>query len=384
MGKRTQVGKLAAGTRVAWKRIVASSDRCAAYLEIEPRGWVCAKDLAPSDEPPAAAEQADPAKIVEHVLAELHLGVVPEGGKAYRSRTSIENGRAAKKLAGWTFLHGAVGAFSIVGTTMFMKTIEGYVAISDLMMRPASAFEGVAVTPAQWPFAWIMPVTREELTVVREGPAATAARVRDLSYRTIVPVLETRDRFARIGANEWVALSTLAVARASQRPRGVRADERWIDVDLDEKVMVTYEGDTPVFATLVSTGFGGATPTSLHRIVEKRATMTLVSPEIATGTWSIPDVPFMMIFRKYYGVHTAYWHDSFGKQRGHGCVNLSPRDARHLYDWTLPEVPAGWQEGNAVGNEGTPIRIRNRGNPDPSWTDYNSEPPVPTKDRPAR
>src|SRR5262249_2209273 len=135
------------------------------------------------------------------------------------------------------------------------------------------------------------------------------------------------------------------------------------------------------WATLVSTGFGAATPTSLHRIVKKRSRMTMTNPASALGTWNIPDVPFVMEFRKYYSIHAAYWHDSFGLQRGHGWVNGSPRAAPHLCEWRLPVVPPGWSEANAVGDEhGTPIRIRNRKVPNPPWTKFNTEPPVPQKD----
>lgn len=379
-GPRGELGKLAPGTRVTWKRIVAASDRCRAYLEIEPRGWVCAKDVAPSDLPPAAAEAADPARIVARVLAQVRFGIVPDGGKAYASPAAIQR-NAGRKVPGWTYLYGAVGAMAAVGGTMFVKTVEGYVAASDLMLRPASEFEGVTLAPTTpWPFGWIMPAERDDHVVVRGTPSPSGARVRDLGLRAIVPVLETRDGFARIKDGEWVALGTLRVARSSKRPKGVRADERWIDVDLDEEVMVTYEGDTPTYATLVSTSTHGGTPTALHRIVEKHAQKTLTNPDIALGTWSIPDVPFMMVFRKYYGVHAAYWHDSFGQQRGHGCVNMSPRDARRIYEWSLPQVPAGWQE--ASSNTGTPIRLRNRANPDPPWTDFDADPPVPTKLKP--
>jgi hypothetical protein len=158
----------------------------------------------------------------------------------------------------------------------------------------------------------------------------------------------------------------------------VRADERWLDVDLDQHTLVAYEGDTPVFATLVSTGFG-STPPSLHRIKKKSARRAIVSPKIALGTWRFPDVPFVLEFRKHYAVHAVYWHDAFGDRRGHGCVNLAPRDARRLFDWTLPEVPAGWAEGEAAPDEGTPIRIRDRKHPDPPWMRWDSPPPVPTR-----
>ncbi|MCS6911273.1 MAG: L,D-transpeptidase, partial [Anaerolineales bacterium] len=31
--------------------------------------------------------------------------------------------------------------------------------------------------------------------------------------------------------------------------------------------------------------------------------------------------------------HGQYWHDGLGYKRSHGCVNLSPLDARWLYNW---------------------------------------------------
>jgi hypothetical protein len=41
-------------------------------------------------------------------------------------------------------------------------------------------------------------------------------------------------------------------------------------------------------------------------------------------------------------VHGAYWHDGFGKARSHGCTNVPPVDARWLFRWSRPELPAGW------------------------------------------
>ena len=48
----------------------------------------------------------------------------------------------------------------------------------------------------------------------------------------------------------------------------------------------------------------------------------------------------------------AYWHNIFGNVRSHGCTNLAPRDARWLYHWSSPEVPAGWH-GVVGAKEGT-------------------------------
>jgi hypothetical protein len=53
----------------------------------------------------------------------------------------------------------------------------------------------------------------------------------------------------------------------------------------------------------------------------------------------VQDVPWAMYFDGAYALHATYWHDGFGQPRSRGCVNLSPRDARWLFDWTTPSLP---------------------------------------------
>ncbi|MBC7171427.1 MAG: L,D-transpeptidase, partial [Polyangiaceae bacterium] len=43
------------------------------------------------------------------------------------------------------------------------------------------------------------------------------------------------------------------------------------------------------------------------------------------------------------GLHAAFWHDAFGERRSHGCVNLSPSDARYIFEFTQPALPPGWE-----------------------------------------
>jgi len=69
----------------------------------------------------------------------------------------------------------------------------------------------------------------------------------------------------------------------------------------------------------------------------------------ATG-FELRDVPWIEYFASGYALHGAYWHDSFGIPRSHGCVNLSPVDARTIFLWTDPAVPPGWQ-GINIGSE---------------------------------
>jgi lipoprotein-anchoring transpeptidase ErfK/SrfK len=57
--------------------------------------------------------------------------------------------------------------------------------------------------------------------------------------------------------------------------------------------------------------------------------------------FDLPGVPWVTFFTST-GVsfHGTYWHNDYGTPRSHGCVNLLPEDAKFLYRWTNPVVPA--------------------------------------------
>ncbi|HEY6077645.1 MAG TPA: L,D-transpeptidase [Polyangiaceae bacterium] len=76
--------------------------------------------------------------------------------------------------------------------------------------------------------------------------------------------------------------------------------------------------------------------------------------------FELRDVPWIQYFAAGYALHGAYWHDVFGTARSHGCINLAPIDARYVFLWTDPPVPAGWH-GINIGSdmgEGTAVEIR--------------------------
>jgi hypothetical protein len=76
--------------------------------------------------------------------------------------------------------------------------------------------------------------------------------------------------------------------------------------------------------------------------------------------FELRDVPWIQYFAAGYALHGAYWHDVFGTPRSHGCVNLSPIDARIVFRWTDPPLPDGWH-GINVGSDmgqGTAVVIR--------------------------
>jgi lipoprotein-anchoring transpeptidase ErfK/SrfK len=79
----------------------------------------------------------------------------------------------------------------------------------------------------------------------------------------------------------------------------------------------------------------------MFRIYEKHITHTMAGRE-AADPFDLRDVPFVQYFTGGYALHAAYWHDDFGKEHSHGCVNLAPKDAAWLFAWTDPRIPESW------------------------------------------
>jgi hypothetical protein len=138
-----------------------------------------------------------------------------------------------------------------------------------------------------------------------------------------------------------------AVDSTNGAPKG-RAT--WLEVAVDAGYLIAYEGTQPVFTTLISPGRGGfakpgedplehaLTPTGTFPVSGKFATATMEAP----GEFIHSDVPWTQNFSGPYALHTAYWHDGWGEFKSGGCVNLSPIDARTVFEFSEPPLPPGW------------------------------------------
>lgn len=171
---------------------------------------------------------------------------------------------------------------------------------------------------------------------VRQRPGTDASNpvVGQVSRNQRLDILETRtvdgQRWHRIGEDRWVLGQWVAVATYKPRPAAIAADERWVGVNLSQQTAVAYEGDRPVYAAMVSTGAPG-TPT-VQGIF--RTWRRLPSGKMSGPGYYIEEVTWTCYFYSGYALHTAYWHDSFGRPHSHGCVNLSPYDAWWIYQWS--------------------------------------------------
>lgn len=111
-----------------------------------------------------------------------------------------------------------------------------------------------------------------------------------------------------------------------------------IVIDRSEQRLVAYDGDGSVFMDQsISTGLDATpTPRGTFTIFRKTPTRYMQGPlpGISNDYYDLPGVPWNMYFTEQGGaLHGAYWHDKFGQQWSHGCVNLPIEKARELYLW---------------------------------------------------
>ena len=119
-------------------------------------------------------------------------------------------------------------------------------------------------------------------------------------------------------------------------------------VNLAQQTLSCYEGKNEVYFALVSTGIRSdmngnkteqwSTPLGTRPIWRK-----LLSVHMSGGTtgggYDLPGVSWTSLFEwKGVAIHSTFWHNNFGEEMSHGCVNAAPEDAKWVFRWTNPIV----------------------------------------------
>jgi hypothetical protein len=137
----------------------------------------------------------------------------------------------------------------------------------------------------------------------------------------------------------------------------VDPNEKRIEVDLDFQTLSCYEGNNEVFYCRVSSGLNidpatGAINDSLDTATPIGNLLThwkIMSLNMTAGSfqsgYSTPAVPWStMISGDGVAIHGAFWHNAFGEKRSHGCINVTPEDAKYIFRWTTPYVSLAQSE----------------------------------------
>jgi hypothetical protein len=252
----------------------------------------------------------------------------------------------------------ADSAFAI--TRVFERDHRRYALTTDPSLVPldrlepvvASRFHGIALDGIDLPVAFVM--QRGAYAYLAEAGKPLRPG-RKLEFREAVP-LSGRTRsdggvhWVETRSGEWLRDERLTrVEMPAALPDAARRGKSWIWVSIGKQALVAFQGTKPVYVTLVSTGIDGMGDPETTRstirgqflIHTKHVSVTMSSDE-AGGEFELKDIPYVQYFKDNYAIHAAFWHDGFGAPRSHGCINLAPMDARWLFHWSDPPVPAAW------------------------------------------
>lgn len=366
------LGVIGFGERVRMVAEVDGEGCDTQWAQVEPRGFVCAKHEETEGAPS------------EVVLPRLPRGGLVPGiyGKLRQGEAQVfPTLAAAARGEGGTTPAAALTVrrqgVESVGGRSFWRTRHGYVASSEVRKLEGSKFRGIAIGEAglEQPIAWARFRGDDGKIALRSAPSARAKVVGRMAAREHARVVATSPdgAFVQLDGLGWAARDEVRIAAATEPPTGLLSDdERWIDIDIDEQVLVAYEGARPVYATLVSTGKRTHdTPIGTFRIERKVAERTMSSKPGDDEPYSVDRVPWTAYFTGSFALHAAYWHGQFGERKSHGCVNLAPADARVLYRFTTPAIVPAWSEVHGhVDQPGSVVRVRDDRHPTPPMYGY--------------
>ncbi len=214
----------------------------------------------------------------------------------------------------------------------------GFISTSSVRPFPRTSLSSIAAGRTDLPLAF---VTSQNAHLYKRAGE-------DLEKAMDIPRYSVR----KLGSEEqdiyWLKKEQLALRKADIRiafpppdpPTAVKDDdEHWVDVDLDNNILFAFKGPNLVRVFLVSGS--RETPSGIFRVYWKIVHQTF-DRQRARNAYYLQSVPYILYFRDAYALHGAYWHDEFGTNETHGCINLSPDDARWLFTFLAPPLPPGY------------------------------------------
>lgn len=385
------VGYLRRGSRFRASEEVNRKDCPRGWFEVLGGGYACSGEGVTVDSVPPMLEEAPTLPALSEPLPYLYRKVISQGQAQYlrlptpaeeqatqaamatlSADAGVDSGDAGTPtLPSYTRMRMQPGFYVSIDREIsdatdgrrFFRTVRGSYVRAEPMVEGKQP-KGLGVTlgdPLKLPIAFVY---RGGSPKLRRDPASGELVKLGGDFPVHSAHGLTGESLVKAGRRYFVTQeglllrdTAIRIVDTVARPKLVQKRERWIRVDIDRQTLTAYEGDTPVFATLVSAGLPDhATPVGHFRIHAKHVTTTM--DDLASdGPYSIEDVPWTLYFLGSYALHGAFWHERFGHPRSHGCVNLAPRDARWLFFWTLPELPSAWHGVLSAVGEGTSVVV---------------------------
>ena len=148
----------------------------------------------------------------------------------------------------------------------------------------------------------------------------------------------------------WAAAEAFRPLTADEMaPISPDVEDKRIRVDVPHQTLSCFEGEREVYFCRVSTGalydYQGnrvdnwETPQGKHTITRKYISLQMSGGVTGAG-YDLPGIGWSTIFATGgVAIHATFWHNNFGDTMSHGCVNVTPEDAKWIFRWSQPAVP---------------------------------------------
>ncbi|AUX43118.1 hypothetical protein SOCE26_045590 [Sorangium cellulosum] len=251
----------------------------------------------------------------------------------------------------------------------FGVTPDGRLIPTDrLQAALGSPWHGLDLETIGLPVAF---VHRHDVTTWSLGRGKAIRNEEELDRHTAVPLTGKfrtvgGARFEEARDGYWLrAQDLVVVVRRTKLPEFAKGSQRWIDVSLANQTLTAYEGQKPIYATLISSGrdqlrdpeSSASTARGTFRVRSKHVTRAIDPREVA-DSFDIADAPWVMDFAPGHALTGMYWGAGVGEAQGFHDIALTPIDARRLFLWAEPQVPEGWHVAYGDDDSGTIVHVR--------------------------
>jgi lipoprotein-anchoring transpeptidase ErfK/SrfK len=138
----------------------------------------------------------------------------------------------------------------------------------------------------------------------------------------------------------------------------IALEDKMIEVNLTTQRLIAYEYGKSVFETNISSGIRGGgfsgekgisttTPDGTHKVIWKQPAKHMGNSYFSIGqqgnlladadNYVLPGVPWSTFFTTAgHAFHGTYWHENFGANMSHGCINMRSEEANWIFRWVKP------------------------------------------------
>lgn len=165
------------------------------------------------------------------------------------------------------------------------------------------------------------------------------------------------DRWSAWRDRDVVAMSTIQKSRdqvvsareeeekAYLRSIGLEAPSQYgkaIVISLSRQTLYGFEHGQLVNSFYISSGVAKyPSPIGSFAIYSKFSVQRMrgTYADAPWDNYDIPNVPWISYFTGSYAIHSAPWHNNFGRPMSHGCINAATANAYWVYSWAPIGTP---------------------------------------------